>query len=107
MKTITKSLLVGIMVLSLLGCGGPTLDTSSESARKESAQKMVSELTSPAEKAAFKKALSGIYVVGMFATLGGKISEEEAVAKIDAKVNGKTVKEIMALAAELKQAMNK
>lgn len=104
MNNMLKLVLAITTILMLSACGKPTLDTSSDEAMKESVQKIMADLSKD-DQEKFKKTLTGIYMLGALASLGSD-NAEDAKAKINAKLNGKTAEEVFQLADELKQKMN-
>ena len=104
MKKIFKTLALGLMISLLTACGEPKLDTSSEETMKASIKNIMAEL-SPEEQNKFKKTLTGIYMLGAMAHLGDSASAEEAQAKVNAKLDGKTAKEGFTMAEEIRERM--
>jgi len=104
MKNILKTLALGVMITLLTACGEPKLDTSSDEAMKASIQKIMAEL-SPEEQENFKKTITGIYMLGAMASLGNDVSADQANAKINAKLDGKTAKEVFIMADEIREKM--
>ena len=104
MKGLLKGLAIVAMVSALAACGEPTLDTSSDQAMKESVQKIMSELPAD-QKKQFKTTLTAMYTLAIFgrAAQGGTAAEGKAL--IDKKLNGKTAKEIFAIADEVRKKM--
>jgi Pyruvate/2-oxoacid:ferredoxin oxidoreductase gamma subunit len=101
MKYNFKNIFSVIAVLMLTACGDPKIDASSDETMAESLQAIVDELPNE-KKEQFKEAVTGIYMVGAFASMGSDKSKEEIQAAIAAKLDGKTADEIFAMAAELK-----
>lgn len=104
MKNLLKLVVTITTIFLLSGCGDPTLDTSSDAALKESVSKIMADLSQD-DQERFKKALTGVYMFGALASMGSD-NPEQARAKIDEKLNGKTAEDIFQLADELKQQMN-
>ena len=96
-----KIILVSILILSLFGCGEPTFDASSDEARSESYKVMMEKLSMPEEKKAFEMAFGSVYLSGVLAIIDNDIPTEEEKREVEAKMNGKTAKEIIAMAKEL------
>ena len=106
MKKVVKVLLVCFVVLSLFGCGEPTFDASSEDAMEKSVELMSADL-SPEKKEVFEQNILGMYMLAALATMGDEEDQKMALVKVNEKLNGKTVDEIIALGEELKKEMNK
>ena len=104
MKTI-QSLTVGLAISLLAACGDPKLDTSTDETMKSSIQSITAEL-SPEDQERFKKAITGIYMLGALASMGEDKSTEEIQASINSKLDGKTAAEIFEVADEIRQKMN-
>jgi len=104
MNNLFKLVLAIATIIMLSGCWKPTLDTSSDETMKESVQKIMADLSKDDQKR-FKETLTGIYMIGALASLGG--DAEDVKEKINAKLNGKTAEEIFQFADELKQEMKK
>ncbi|MDP0589295.1 MAG: hypothetical protein QS748_08945 [Candidatus Endonucleobacter bathymodioli] len=112
MKNITKIFVFGLAISLLAACGEPelgtysykTLDTSSEETKETSFQEIMDEL-SPEKQREFQKALAGIVVFSIMSSHGSDVSEDEAQAKMNKKINGKTAKEIVIMADEMKEKM--
>jgi len=104
MEKILKTLAFGVMITLLTACGDPKLDTSSDEAMKASIQKIMAEL-SPEEQEGFKKTITGIYMLGAMASLGNDVSADQAKAKINEKLDGKTAKEVFIMADEIRAKM--
>lgn len=98
---------MSVIILSvfLIACGEPELDTSSDQAMKESAKEIMSTLSSE-DKNRFQKTVTGIYMMAGFAAMGSNVSAEDARAKVNEMLDGKTAEEIFALADEIKKASN-
>ena len=87
-----RSLFASAVVLSLLtGCGGPTLDASSEDTLKTSADKVMAGLSAEKQEK-FQKAMGALMIKAAMASTG----EESAKAKIKETFNGKTADDIIA-----------
>lgn len=100
MNKLVKVTLTMATIFMLAGCGKPTLDTSSEEALKASVQEIMADL-SKEDQQKFQKSLGGIYMLGALASLGNS-DAEDAAAKINAKLDGKTAEEIFEMADELR-----
>lgn len=105
MKLIVKFVFAASLVLSLSGCGDPTIDSSSDEAMKKSVQNIMSELSEDDQKR-FMKTIKGIYVIGALAHMGKNTSKEEIKASINEKLDGKTAEDIFVMASEMKKRMN-
>ena len=103
MKKPIQLALVASVVFMLAGCGEPTLDTSSDEAMKESVQEIMADLSEEDQKR-FKKTLTGIYMLAALSSMGDGNSED-AKAKINAKLDGKTAEEVFQFAEEIKKKM--
>ena len=82
--------------------GEPTFNVCNDETKKTSIQSIVSTL-SDTEKEKLKESLIALYTVGALAGLSQNVDEEEAIKLIDKKIDGKTAKEIIQTAEELKQ----
>ncbi len=107
MKRILILVVTFFLVLSFTACSSsPTLDTSSQEAMKKSVEKIMAELSQKDQKR-FTKALTGIYMYSAFTNMGKIKSGEDLKASVDAKIDGKTAKEIFAIAEDLKKKMKR
>jgi len=105
MKLTLKAVSLIFAALLLTACGDPKLDGSSDEAMKKSVQKVMAKLPDE-KKEEFKKTLTGIYMLGALASMGGDKSKDEVQAAITAKLDGKTADDVFAMAAEIKEKMN-
>ncbi len=104
MKNTLKIFVLGAVISLLTACGEPKLDTSSDETMTASIQEIMGEL-SIEDQEKFEKTIMGIYVLTAMSSFGNDVSPEEAKAKIDEELNGKTAKEIFAIADEIKAEM--
>ena len=100
MNNIFKTLALGVVLSLLTGCGEPKLDTSSDEAMTASIEKIVAELPLE-EQEKFKQAVVGIYLVNAMSSVASGVSADEANTKMNEKLDGKTAKEVFAIANEI------
>ncbi len=105
MKKAAIALLITISLL-LVACGGdPTLDTSSKETMKLSMQEMMVKL-SPEDQKKLQESVTGLYMIEAISSMGKK-DGEQIQKEVGAKLNGKTAKEIFAMAEEVRKKMKK
>lgn len=100
MGTTLRILALGVLVIQLIACGSPTLDTSSDEAMEDSMEIMMSQL-SLEEQERFRETLGVMYMFGSVSSLASDVPADQVTATIDEKLDGKTVKEIMSMADEV------
>lgn len=98
-----RMLVVGIAALMLAGCGGPTLDGTSEASLSESMEKIGAQLPQE-QRLKFVEDLKLITLSKIGEAFSGAIAPEQTADSLRAELNGKTVEQIAAMADALRAA---
>ncbi|MDF1762211.1 MAG: hypothetical protein P1U57_02280 [Oleibacter sp.] len=102
MKLITEILTIYILSYFLVGCGEPTLDTSSKESLKSSLNIMSEKLPKDKAEELRKNVQALVSLYGLKTMVKGQ-SEQEFIKAISKELDGKTADEIFKLSADIKK----
>ncbi len=105
MKKRLKLITVLLIFMLVIACSNsPVFDTSSEDAKKKSAEKIVAELSSKDQKR-FKEIITTLYALAQLTIIDETISTADILDSLDDRLNGKTAKEIVEIYDEIVEKM--
>lgn len=97
--------LVGLLLIGALGCGDPTIDTSTDAAMEESVAE-VRESLDPELRARFDTAMMtvGMSGVSVETLMAGEAGSASLVSQVKGKLEGRTGEEVIAMADSIRTA---
>lgn len=89
-----------VVLFVCVGCGDPTIDTSTTKNFQESMKEVTAKL-SDAKKEKFKEAMVSYLFLKTMTLIENGMSEDEAKVQVEKSLDGKTAEDVIKLAEEL------